>query len=485
MSINRSILTGAIWVVAARWGIRGIGLISTLILVRLLTPADFGVVAMAMIVVGMVEVFGETGLVLYVIRHPDPKDDHFNTVWTLRLIVGLVLAAVLFLGAEQGAIFFNEPAIEPAIQLLALRPLMLGLENPGILWFRKNMEFNRDFEFLVLNKIVAFVVTIALAYWLRNYWALVFGILTGGLAALLQSYRMHPYRPWFCLKYTRDAWGFSFWILVQNLFVYFEHRLDELIIGRLKSTESLGFYAVASDVAASPVREIVVPASRAMFPGFAKLAGDPEALANSFARIQAAIAIIAFSVSTGIALVAYDLTYFLLGEKWLEIVPLLQILTLSAGVFSISQPMFTLMSSLGRVRLSACLTMMRIALLAAIIVPIAMDGDLADIAFGRLIATIIATFLSFAVFIAIDPKLLWATIIALLRPAIATLGMVACVLLLQEQLADMQLLRFIASIGVGALSFAIGLLLIWLICGRPNTIEADVLHYVKGRFGLR
>lgn len=190
MSINRSILTGAIWVVAARWGIRGIGLISTLILVRLLTPADFGVVAMAMIVVGMVEVFGETGLVLYVIRHPDPKDDHFNTVWTLRLIVGLVLAAVLFLGAEQGAIFFNEPAIEPAIQLLALRPLMLGLENPGILWFRKNMEFNRDFEFLVLNKIVAFVVTIALAYWLRNYWALVFGILTGGLAALLQSYRM-------------------------------------------------------------------------------------------------------------------------------------------------------------------------------------------------------------------------------------------------------------------------------------------------------
>jgi len=262
MSPLREMFSGTLWVVAARWDIRGIGLVSTVVLARLLTPHDFGVVALAMLVVGMIEVLSDTGMVVYIIRHPDPQRSHFDTVFTMRLIVGVLLAAVIYLAAPWGAAFFSEPEIETAIRILALRPLLYGLENPGIIWFRKNMRFSKDFEFMVLNKAVTFVVTVTAAVILRNHWALVIGILAGGVIATLQSYPMHPFRPRLSLAEVRHMWGFSAWMLLVNLLEFANNKLDEIIIGRVRSTTEMGYYNVGSDVAATPVQEIVYPMTR-------------------------------------------------------------------------------------------------------------------------------------------------------------------------------------------------------------------------------
>lgn len=479
MSVNQRILLGSVWVIAARWGIRAIGFVSTLILVRLLTPEDFGVVAMAMLVVGIVEVFGETGLVLYLIRHPDPQPSDFDTVWTLRALIGAALAAILFFAAPLGGEFFNQPLLTEVVRWLALRPLMVGLENPGIVWFRKNMEFHRDFEFLVLNKVASFVVTIALAAWLRDYWALVFGILAGGLVSLLQSYRMHPYRPRPRLSNVRAAWSYSFWLLVQHVLVFANDRLDEVVVGRLKTTTDLGQYAVASDLAASPLREIVSPLSRALFPGFVLLASDQQALARSFGRVLAGVAIVAFSVSGGLAMVATDFTHVVLGPQWTPAAPLLRLLAVGAGFFALSQPIFSLLGATGRVRAAAALSFLRLAALSAAILPAAYLGDLADVAAGRLAAVALASVISIAAFLRLTAIPTAVVASALIRPALATLVMCGCVAAANAAAPDWPALRLAIAVPVGALAFAAALFGLWALQGKPDAAEADFLALAR------
>src|ERR1051326_3694523 len=135
VSVQRRMLRGSAWMIAWRWCVRGIGLVSTVVLARLLTPADFGLVAMAMLVVGLVEVLGEAGLNLAIIRHPDPTREHLDTAWTLAIGAGTAVALVLFIVAPLGAAYFHEPRAIPLIRFLALRAFVDGFENIGVALF--------------------------------------------------------------------------------------------------------------------------------------------------------------------------------------------------------------------------------------------------------------------------------------------------------------------------------------------------------------
>lgn len=482
MSTLRQILSGAAWTVGARWSIRGLGLISTLILARLLTPADFGVVAMAMFAIGLLEVFGETGVVMYLIRHPDPQRSHFDTVFTLRLLVGLSLATTMLLAAPIGGAFFNEPRVIDVIRMLALRPLLYGLENPGIILFRKHMQFNKDFQFLVLNKVVAFLTTVTVALLLHNYWALVLGILAGGVASTAQSYGMHPYRPRLTLGETRAVWSFSFWIMMQTLLVFLNTRVDELIIGRVKSTTLMGYYTMAADVASSPILEVVAPLGRALFPGIVMLNDNATELAETFGKVMAGVAIVAFSFGVGIALVASDLTQVLLGPKWTPVVPLLRILALSASFLAMVQPLYTLLNAAGRPRLSATLSFVRQIMLVAAMVPAAIWFDLTAVAAARATVALITFVLTAEVYVRLLRLPLASIWSNLLRPAMAALIMCGVVLSVMAICPDRPAIRLLLSIAAGAVSYTVALLVLWHVAGRPDSVERDLLAVTATRW---
>src|ERR1043165_9830156 len=119
--IHRNLLYGSALMIAMRWTTRLLGLISTLILVRLLTPDDFGVVAMAMVIVGLLEVFTHTSVDLALIRDRDPSRAHYDTAWTLEILQALALAAVLVVVAPWSARFFADERVTLVIYALALR----------------------------------------------------------------------------------------------------------------------------------------------------------------------------------------------------------------------------------------------------------------------------------------------------------------------------------------------------------------------------
>jgi len=485
MSVLRDVFSGTAWVVMARWSIRGIGMVSTIVLARLLAPEDFGVIALAMFVVGLIEIVGDTGLVTYIIRHQDPQRSHFDTVFTLRLLTGLVLALAIFLSAPLAASFFSEPQVVLVIQCLALRPLLMAVENPGIIWFRKSMTFSKDTEFLVLNKLVSFVVTIVAAVLLRNHWALVIGILSGAVIAVIQSYRMHPFRPRLDLSRTGEMWRHSSRMLFVSLFGFINTRIDEMIIGRVHSTAQMGHYAVGSSIAATPVQEVVSPMTRVWIPVFAKLAQDKAALEHTYRWIISAVAILAFPVGTGLALVAHDFTLIVLGPQWIPAVPLIRILAVAASLAALTMPISSVLTATTDLRVIFGLTVLRTVLLLAAMIPAAIWFGPAEVAAGRALATLLTLLITFTVFermAGLPPLTLTRS---MTRPLLAALAMAGAVLLLHPALPDIVVLRLMLSVAVGAASFVAALLALWALAGRPASVEHDTLAWVMGRLRRR
>ncbi len=327
-SIGNQIAKGAAWMIGMRFAMRGIGLVSTIILARLLTPEDFGVVAIATMLFGFLLMLGEFGFDTYLIKKQDADRSYYDTVWTMTVIRGLLLAAILITTAQYAADFFNEPRIQPIIYCLAGFAVVTSLYNVGVVDFRKEMTFDRDFLYMVIPKIASFAVTVICAFMWRDYWALVVGMATNYFCVLVLGYIMHPYRPRFSLIRAREILGFSIWLLLNNILGYFNLRYDEFVLGRMMGSASVGLYSVSYEVSNMPTSELVAPIRRAIFPGYAKLAVSREKLADSFVGIWSTVLLVVGPMAFGILLVADYLVPVALGAKWIEAIPLIQVLAI-------------------------------------------------------------------------------------------------------------------------------------------------------------
>jgi O-antigen/teichoic acid export membrane protein len=182
MKVGRQVAAGAAWMVGLKFIERGIGFVSTLILARLLLPSDFGLVAMAMAVFAFVEIAGSFGFDLALIRQRDASRAQYDSAWSLSVGYGALSGVALLALAYPTAAFFKEPRLLPVMAVLAAIAFVQGLENIGTVDFRKEFRFGKDFQLMLAKKLIAFVVTLALAVIWRNHWALLAGIAASRVA---------------------------------------------------------------------------------------------------------------------------------------------------------------------------------------------------------------------------------------------------------------------------------------------------------------
>ncbi len=326
--VGRRVAKGAGWTVFMRFSVRAIGLVSTLILARLLVPGDFGLVALATMLAGILSMVSGFNFSVFLIREPNLDRSHYDTAWTLAVLRGLIISILLAVGASFTADFFDEPRLRNIIYALSAATAVGCFANVGIIDFQKSMNFRKDFQFFVSARIVSFLVTVSLAIILRNYWALVCGILSGRLVRFLLSYWMHPFRPRPSLARAGEILHFSKWMLANNILGVANNRSDTFVIGKFLDAATLGLYSVAHEIATLASAEILAPIHRALLPGLSTLTGDPRAMRRAFINSQAVIILIAMPATAGIALVADPLVWVALGEKWTAAIPLIQILAI-------------------------------------------------------------------------------------------------------------------------------------------------------------
>lgn len=481
----RHMASGSAWMIAMRWSMRGIGVVSTVILARLLAPQDFGIIAMAMLMVGLIEILAETGLHLALIRTTTAERALYDTAWTLSVLQGIGLCALIIALAPLAALYFDEPRATAVLYVLALRPLINGLQNIGTVAFLKELDFAKDFRFGIYQKLTAFVITIGLAVLLRNYWALAYGILASATAGVVLSYAMHPYRPRWCLARVRQLYGFSFNMLAQAISYFLNGKIDEIVVGGAFGTETMGHYHIAADVGTSPTYELTEPMARSLFPVYAKLAGQPGELSAAYLHALSAIAVLACASGAGIYAVAEPLVLTVLGAKWTDAAPLMSWLAMAMAMMVISNTAFAVLNASGRERLALQLTWLRTAVLVGLLVPAAYAASVEAVAAARF--AIMAAFVP--VFLACTARLLGlsplAPLQAIWRPAAAALVMTVILEVLPLEAAPGAAPQLILAVAAGALVFTGSLIGLWLLAGRPPGFERTALGFLVGlRRGL-
>lgn len=475
-----SLARGAFLTIAMRWTDRLIGIVSTLLLARLLAPDDFGIVAMASLVVLLIDTLLDLGVNAALVQKWAADRDDFDTAWTLRIIQATLAALAIGLAcAPLAASYFADARVEPVLWVMALSVLVAGCENIGIVNFQKHLEFSREFRFFFYRRVAGFVITLALALLLRNYWAMVFGTLLGRLVGVGLSYTMHDFRPRISLHRLGAIWSFSQWMLVRNLGTYGAQQIDKILVGRRNGTATLGAYNLADDVAAMPVTELLAPIGRVLFPAFVQLSDDPPALRRTFMLAFGIQLLVAMPAGVGLALVADLAVPLLLGAQWLPVVPLLQILALISIATALTHGSAYLLLALGKVRVQALLVWAQFVLLAALLLIVLPTAGAADIAMARLAVTALAVFAFLALVLRALPILRLADFLANgWRPIVATTIMAAVLLQWPASIELPPAILLLAKVSFGVTAYATAILLLWWFSGRPDGPERAVLDKI-------
>lgn len=481
------VVQGTLLTITMRWTDRLIGLISTLVLARLLIPEDFGIIAMASLVIALADVFFDLGVYVTLIQNKSPSQAHFDTAWTLGLLQSALATVVLFLAAPYAAIYFHEPRVENVIKVLAFSLLITGFENIGVVNFQKEMRFGQDFIFIFTKRFSGFVVTVITAWLLQSYWALVIGTVFGRSVGVVCSFAMHPMRP--CLSFSkfREMMRVSQWLMARTTGGYLESQLHRVVVGRRDNATVMGAYTMASDISAMPSTELLMPINRVLFPAFVKVKEDLQELKRVFLVAQSVQIFIAMPASAGLALVAQEVISLMLGERWLMAVPFVQIFAVASLATAMLSSATYLMITLNHVKALAIFSWMQVALFAILAFAVFPSFGALQVAWLRLgvsaasDAIFVGMLLHFFV-----PLKLSDLARGVIRPLLAV-GAMAVGLQTLDAVWDSPspLASLAAKALLGAFIYSAVILALWWVVGRPGGAESFFLSYIKKAFAKR
>lgn len=362
----------SLWVGAIRFFSRFLQILMLIVLARLLAPRDFGLMGIALVTLGATKQFTKIGVNAALIQQKaENVDEYLDTTWCLEAGRGLFIAGVLFLAAPFIASVFGEPGGTNLIRVIGLGPLLFGLRNPGVVYFRKDLEFHKEFIYKVSGGFVQFAVGVGYALWSPTVWALVFAFVAADGTKFLLSYLVHSYRPYpsFDWDAAVELVNYGKWITGSSIIYFLYSQGDDAFVGWFLSATSLGFYQYAYRIADTPSTEISEVLSSVAFPTFSKLQESPAELRDAVLTVTRITSFVTIPMAFGIALIAPSFVPVVLGPDWEPIVLTMQILAMYGMVHSITRNFGPLWKAIGRPDLLAKLGFLRVVCIAVLIWP--------------------------------------------------------------------------------------------------------------------
>lgn len=475
---------GLMWLTAAKFCVNMLTFVSTLVLARLLTPEDFGLVALATTMLTIVGSMTDLSLASALVHHRAPTDRHFSTAWTLNFGRALLIGMLFCAAAPFVASTYDEPRLRDIMFALGASIVISGLSNPKVVALTKKLIFWQEFALTVSQKVAGFLVGIAVALTYQTYWALVAATLASQLTGVVLSYVVLPFRPRFSLHDVRGLWSFSIWLTLGKVVNTLNFRLDHLLIGSYIGRPALGFYSVGDNIAAMPTREVVGPIESTLFPGFAQIAHDPERLRRAYRSAQTLLTAIALPLGFGVALLAHPLVLLTMGEKWLPAVQIIHVLACVFAVQTMCSPLQPLAMAMGQTKMLFTRDLFTFGVRVPLVVGGMFLGGLTGVIYGRVIANVVGICVNMTMVKRLIGTPVLEQLSANRRSLFSTLAMVIVVTVVQRltgvsQTTSALVWSICVSVAVGLASYGAVNLVLWRAAGLVDGPEREMLRMAR------
>jgi PST family polysaccharide transporter/lipopolysaccharide exporter len=342
---GRATLTAGSWAVLARL-MGGAGrTIRSLILARLLAPADFGVTALALVAIDTLEACTTTGLEAALVQRRDQRPEQVDRVFTIQLIRGIVIGIAIWSLAGGCATAFHEARLESVMRWLAVLPVLRGLSNPGTITLVQNLNFRSLFAWDTAETIAALAAGIGVAFWRADATALVASSLAGQAVRSTLSWWIVPLRARLRYDLHQSAGLFHFgrWVLLANILMVVNVHGEQVVVGALMGAGALGTYQLASRLAELPIVLLAHPALQVCFPALSGITDDRRAFVDLWLALVGAITAASLAWMALVIPLASTVVPLVFGAHWVAAAPILQIAVVTAvvrAVVVVGQPAF-------------------------------------------------------------------------------------------------------------------------------------------------
>lgn len=352
MTLRQKSINGVIWNSIGRFSNQILQFILSIILMRLLQPSDFGLIAMAMVFIGFAGIFSEFGFSSAIIQNRFVNELHLSSIFWLNIIVGTIFTFIMFFNAKILAEFYNNDSLIQTIRLLSFTFILSSISIVPNTILQKAMRYDVINKISIVAMIVSGMVSVSLAIRGWGVLALVFQNLVSQLIKTPLMLKAVNWKPKlvFDIKSIKDLFSFSAYLTGFNIINYWSRRSDDLLIGKFIGSDGLGIYSRAYNLMLLPLTQIIGVVSNVMFPALSSIQNDKVRIKRIYLEVVEVISFITFPLMICLIAIAHNFILAVFGSKWAEVIPVIQILAFVGVIQSIGNPVGWIYASLGKTK---------------------------------------------------------------------------------------------------------------------------------------
>ena len=350
MIAAKGLLASAAFSSGAKFLSRLIGLVSTLILARILTPTDFAMIAIIAIVLHLFDILSHAGSEQYIVQKSEVFDSDLNTAWTLDILLKSLMCVLLIVIAPLIARFFEQEHLSFAIQVASVTLIINALKNPGLLLLKRDLDYKKVFYLSLVQRIASFVTVLFVAINWQSFWAFVIADIVGAIVFTLGAYIIQPFRPAFSLLKVSEQWLFSKWLLGKSIVGYLRSQIDTVLVAKFFSTAQLGNYHMARDVAMLPGYNILGPAIEPLLADFKDYKNNVIRLGQRVSKVLCIVSFIVVPITTYMAFYPALIIDVLLGAQWVIAGEILGVMSLLFFYYCFLLVVESALTAMGKVK---------------------------------------------------------------------------------------------------------------------------------------
>ena len=388
-NLKKKTLMGLIWQYAEKCGTQVVNFVVSVILARLLTPADYGLIGLITVFISIALVFARSGMGQALVQKKDANDEDFSTVFYFSLAVSVAMYAILFLFSPLIANSYNEPELIPIIRVLGVTIIIGAVYSVQQAKVQREMDFKKFFYATLVGTLLSAVVGIVLAYSGYGVWALVWQQISCQLINILVLFFSVKWRPKLIFSFSK-MWGlfnYSWKLLVSGLIDTAYNNMYSLIIGFRYSPSDLGYYNRGKQYPMLIIENVNGSINSVIFPVLSKMQDEKERFKATVRRSMKTSTYIIFPLMAGLAAVAEPLVRIMLTDKWLPAVPFIRFCCFTYAFWPVHTANLQAVKALGRSGIYLQLEGIK-KTIGIVILIVTLPYGLTAMMFGRCIATI-------------------------------------------------------------------------------------------------